>query len=57
MLASIIIIKNKTYQLSPNAAYVEVYTEPIKIMLVYIMSVLFLSAHLIQYHNRIVYSF
>ena len=39
-----IIIKNKAYQLSPNAAYVEVYTEPIKIMLVYIMSVLFLSA-------------
>ena len=39
-----IIVKNKAYQLSPNAAYVDVFNEPIKIMLVYIISVLFLSA-------------
>ena len=39
-----ILIKNKAYKLSPNAAYVEVYMEPLKIMLVYIVSILFLSA-------------
>ena len=43
LFVSGILIKNKAYKLSPNAAYVEVYMEPLKIMLIYLISILFLS--------------
>ena len=38
-----IIIKNKAFQLAPNAAYVDAYMEPFKTALIYLLSILLLS--------------
>ncbi len=43
LFVSGIIIKNKAFQLAPNAAYVDAYMEPFKTALIYLLSILLLS--------------